>query len=386
MRTQDFVFGHDDNMSRGDFARIVSRSGPRSRALPRRAVRPISTADSLSYFRFQESVRTAIEHQDPIGKELPMPAVKVTDIAYGRLQSPNLDQAEEFLTEFGMVRAERTKDALYMRGTDPDHHIHVTHLGPPKFIGLAFFVESEEDLKRFSKVPGASAIETLDEPGGGKRVRIADPHGYQMEVVHGMTQLPPLPTRRNRLNWGDEKLRRAGELTRLPRGASEVKRIAHAVIMTQNAREKIKWYREMFGFVCSDDVYAGSKENVIASFNRCDRGETFVDHHVFLCLEGPKVGLNHLSFEVQSIDDVMLGHEHLAGTGHYKHVWGVGRHVLGAQVFDYWQDPWGRVHEHWTDTDMLNIHTPPNLLSVEDGLNSQWGEPAPDAFIGHASP
>ena len=88
-----------------------------------------------------------------------MPVVKVTDLAYGRLRSPSLDQAEEFLTDFGMVRAERTRDALYMRGTDPNHHLHVTHLGAPKFLGLAFFVESEDDLKRASKAPGASGIE-----------------------------------------------------------------------------------------------------------------------------------------------------------------------------------------------------------------------------------
>jgi hypothetical protein len=50
-----------------------------------------------------------------------MPYTKVTDIAYGRLQAPSLDQQEEFLVNFGMVRVERTKDALYMRGTDPNH-------------------------------------------------------------------------------------------------------------------------------------------------------------------------------------------------------------------------------------------------------------------------
>jgi catechol 2,3-dioxygenase-like lactoylglutathione lyase family enzyme len=315
-----------------------------------------------------------------------MPVVKVADIAYGRLQSPSLDQAEEFLTDFGMVRAERTRDALYMRGTDPHHHLHVTHLGPSKFIGLAFFVEDEDDLKRAMKAPGATGIETLDEPGGGKRVRFHDPHGYQIELICGMAPVKPLPTRRAVLNWGDDKLRRAGELMRLQRGPSEVKRIAHAVIMTQGVPEKIRWYRETLGLVCSDDVYAGDEQNVIASFNRCDRGPIYVDHHTFLCLEGPKVGLNHLSFEVQSIDDVMLGHEHLRGRGKYKHVWGIGRHVLGSQVFDYWQDPWGRVHEHWTDTDVLNDEARPNLLPAEEGLNSQWGEPAPQHFIEHAIP
>ena len=47
-----------------------------------------------------------------------MAFIKATDLAYGRLRSPDLDTAEEFLTNFGMVRADRTNTALYMRGTD----------------------------------------------------------------------------------------------------------------------------------------------------------------------------------------------------------------------------------------------------------------------------
>lgn len=315
-----------------------------------------------------------------------MPKIKVSDIAYGRLRSPDLARAEAFLTDFGMVRADRTSSALYMRGTDPQHHIHVTELGEPRFVGLAFHAASEEDLDKISAADGASRVESIDEPGGGKRVRLTDPHGYQIEIVHGIETLQPLPVRRNVVNSGGDRLRRTGELTRLPRGASQVKRIGHGVIMTPNLRDAITWYREMFGFVCSDDVYAGDKDNVIASFNRCDRGEHYVDHHVFLCIQGARTGLNHLSFEVQDIDDVMMGHEHLRMNGRYKHVWGIGRHVLGSQVFDYWSDPWGRVHEHWTDTDLLNIHHDPNLLAAEDGLSSQWGAPAPQEFINHASP
>ena len=315
-----------------------------------------------------------------------MPIGKVIDIAYPRLQSPSLDEAEEFLTHFGMVRAERTKDRLYMRGTDANHHLHVTHLGPSKFIGLGWFVESEDELKKFAKAPGASGIENIDEPGGGKRVRLTDPHGYQMEVMCGMQQLPKLPVQKNVLNWGDEKLRRAGELMRLKHGPSQVKRMGHGVIMTTQPAEATKWFRETLGLVSSDDVYAGTPDNVIATFNRCDRGETFVDHHVFLCLAGPKTGLNHASYEVATIDDVIIGHEYLKKVGKYKHVWGLGRHVLGSQVFDYWQDPWGRVHEHWTDTDVLNSKNAPQKHSAEDGLNSQWGQPAPEEFIAHCSP
>ena len=66
-----------------------------------------------------------------------MAVIKVRDLAYGRLRSPDLDAQEAFLTAFGMVRTERTPTALYMRGTDPVHHIHVTEKGDPGFIGFA---------------------------------------------------------------------------------------------------------------------------------------------------------------------------------------------------------------------------------------------------------
>jgi catechol 2,3-dioxygenase-like lactoylglutathione lyase family enzyme len=315
-----------------------------------------------------------------------MAHIKVSDIAYGRLRAPDLDIAEEFLTRFGMIRAERTANALYMRGTDPAHHIHVTEKGEPKFVGLAYYADSADDLARLAKAPGALAVETIDEPGGGKRVRLTEPNGYQIEVVHGIAELPAIATKRQKLNTGEAPLSRAGELMRLPKGPSHVKRIGHGVLMTPKFHETVSWFREMLGFVCSDDVYAGEKNNLIGSFNRCDRGDAYVDHHVFFCLNHAKTGLNHLSFEVPDIDDVAMGHDYLAQFGKYEHMWGIGRHVLGSQVYDYWADPWGRVHEHWADSDRLNLANGSNLVPAEEALTSQWGEAPPAKFIDHASP
>src|SRR6476660_3308309 len=207
-----------------------------------------------------------------------MPHIKVSDIAYGRLRAPDLDVAEEFLTRFGMKRADRTANALYMRGTDPAHHIHVTEKGEPKFVGLAYYAPSEDDLKNLAKAPGASGVENIDEPGGGKRVRLTEPNGYQIEVVHGIAPAAPIPLHRQKLNTGQDPLLRAGELMRLPKGASHVKRIGHGVLMTPKFGETVAWFRDTLGFVCSDDVYAGEQSNLIGSFNRCDRGETYVDH------------------------------------------------------------------------------------------------------------
>ena len=68
-------------------------------------------------------------------------------------------------------------------------------------------------------------------------------------------------------------------------------------------------------------------------------------------------------------------------TGKYKLAWGIGRHVIGSQIFDYWRDPWGRIHEHWTDSDMVNANHVPELYADYEGLVNQWGPDFPETFL-----
>jgi hypothetical protein len=42
------------------------------------------------------------------------------------------------------------------------------------------------------------------------------------------------------------------------------------------------------------------------------------------------------------------------------------------------------VHEHWADSDRLNLANGSNLVP-EEALTSQWGEAPPEKFINHAS-
>ena len=78
--------------------------------------------------------------------------IKVTDVAYARFRAPDLARMEGFLKDFGLTRSFRTETALYMRGTDSEHHLHITELGQPAFLGFAFNAASEEDLQIISKV------------------------------------------------------------------------------------------------------------------------------------------------------------------------------------------------------------------------------------------
>ena len=78
-----------------------------------------------------------------------------------------------------------------MRGTGSSHHIHVTELGDPGFVSLAFRgAQLKTTLHKLAaEADDASAVEDIDEPGGGKRVRLTEPNGYTIEVVHGVEEL-----------------------------------------------------------------------------------------------------------------------------------------------------------------------------------------------------
>ena len=311
-----------------------------------------------------------------------MPIIRAAGLAYVRVRVPDLDRAEAFMQDFGLVRADRTGQALYMRGAGPDHHVHITEEGPAKFLALGFAVDTAEDLDRLSRLPGASKVEHSEEPGGGLRVRLTDPDGHTVEVVHGIARVEPIQHVRHPLNDATEGLRRAGTLARHERGRANVLRLGHAVLVTPELPRMRAWYRETLGLLMSDEI-VGPDGEVGLSFNRLDRGAEFVDHHVLLLQAGPKAGLNHVAFEVHDVDDLMLGHEHLQGLG-YESVWGIGRHVYGGQIFDYWMDPWEFMYEHWTDSDRLNAEFRGVNEGTVESINGPWGQQVTHRFLTHA--
>jgi hypothetical protein len=90
--------------------------------------------------------------------------------------------------------------------------------------------------------------------------------------------------------------------------------------------------------------------------------------------------VHHCSFEVHDFDTQNLGHEWLASKG-YKSVWGVGRHILGSQLFDYWWDTTGNMIEHYADGDLVNEETPVGWGLAGDESLAVWGPEVPKWFL-----
>lgn len=298
--------------------------------------------------------------------------IKIQDIAYVRFGAPDLDRMQQFAADFGLALTVRENDTLYHRGTDPSPYVHVTELGDAGFRGAAFEAASADDLTAASKLEGASPIMKLEAPGGGQVVRFTDPDGYQVEIVHGRELLPKMPVQTaSGINRGSDR-RRLGSVHRPPTGPSSVKRLGHVVVKVADFRRSEAWYKSRFGFLSSDEIYLGKPENIITAFLRCDRGEEYADHHSLLCVGIGEPGFDHAAFEVEDVDAVMAGHDHLVGAG-YDHHAGIGRHVLGSQIFDYWRDPWGHVVEHFTDGDLLNANFETGLYDPGTALGTAWG-------------
>ena len=303
------------------------------------------------------------------------PTIKVKRLAYVRVTAPEMERAEAFLEEFGLQVAARTEDAVYLRGTDPDPPCYVLSRGDAGVSSIAFAADSAADLEKVAGIDGASAVEKLDEPAGGQVVRLRDPQGMQVEIVHGQTPLEPIAAAPSHGFNMDGRRRREGPLPGVRPGPSHVRRIGHLVLESRDPLSVYRWYHAHLGLRKADEVQLPNGKTQMR-FAHLDRGPEFVDHHVvgfqYALDEGARV--QHIAFEVGNFDDLMAGHEHLKRKGR-KNVWGVGRHRYGGQIFDYWMNPWGVIHEHWTDTDLVNedhVPTDSNFLDLQD----YWG-PAP---------
>jgi len=290
--------------------------------------------------------------------------IRIFDIAYPRLRAPDLDAMEQFLVDFGMVRAARTASRLYMRGTGPAHHLHVTERGPPGFVSLAYHARSAADLRTIAAHPDAiTGVQALDEPGGGMRVLLKEPNnGFIIEIVHGIETLPELAVQYRHPQWDARTLSTIGNLSRLRFGPAHVRRISHGVLATPHLKPTLAWFRDTLGLIRTDEFYVGDSDNLVGGFYRLDRGSEAVDHHVVNCYRNERAGFQHASYVVQDVEDLLIGHSHLMRLGKYQHSRGVGYHPPGGQIFDYWLNPWQQMHELYIPTQRFSRDDPSNLM------------------------
>ncbi|KAK3987198.1 Glyoxalase/Bleomycin resistance protein/Dihydroxybiphenyl dioxygenase [Cladorrhinum sp. PSN332] len=309
--------------------------------------------------------------------------IKLVRIAQVYYTHADLDVARQFLLDFGFTIAEDRGDTVFFKGYGADPFVYAATKGDSnEFGGASFVVESLEDLElAAATLPKATPVHDADTPGGGKRVTFRDPvDDFPFHLVYGQTavqlsaHLPELD-----YNYPQSKHRPVNKTQRFKKAPSPIHKLGHFGCCVTDFAKAFEFYTTRFNLKPSDVIY-GQDGKDHSTFLHLDRGMEQVDHHTFFFFEGPKYHVHHSSFEVHDFDVQSLGHQWLREKG-YDLVWGVGRHVLGSQIFDYWYDRSGFILEHYVDGDLVDETTP--ISRSEAGPDSLhiWGPPLPATFL-----
>jgi hypothetical protein len=228
-------------------------------------------------------------------------------------------------------------------------------------------------------------------PGGGKLVTVEDPEGFPVNFIYGQSVPETTYKTPEQLVFNDETHKpRQRKFQRFAPGPAEVFKLGHFGLVVEQFAVEMDWYTRYFNIVPSDILYipvpsskGQTERKEVAMFAHIDLGDDLVDHHTIFLSSAPpgrKQHVHHCSFEVHDFDTQALGHQWLAQKD-YKSVWGVGRHILGSQIFDYWWDTTGNMVEHYTDGDLVNMETPMAFAPAgHEGL-AVWGPEVPKAFL-----
>ena len=313
------------------------------------------------------------------------PVIKVHDIAWLEFEKPDLLRAEAFAQAFGFSTVLRHDDELQLRGADAGAPCLIVRRGPrSRFVGVAFAAQDESDVARLAEATGA-ASRLLPESVGGVSVDLVDPSGIPVRVVAGTHTAAALPSQRPHvLNIGHDLLR-TNATQRPPRKPARVQRLGHVVLQSTRYIEALNWYLENLGMIVSDFLYFPGQRDLgpTMSFIRCDRGDSPADHHTLAMALGPRNRYVHSAYQVSDLDAMAAGGEYLRERG-YRRSWGIGRHIQGSQIFDYWRDPDGFLVEHFADGDMFDSSLEPGWAPFTATGLAQWGPPVTKDFLGIA--
>jgi catechol 2,3-dioxygenase-like lactoylglutathione lyase family enzyme len=139
------------------------------------------------------------------------------------------------------------------------------------------------------------------------------------------------------------------------------KQINHVVFGVPNIDAAVAFYTHRLGFRVTD-IMRG-----FGMFMRCDGRN---DHHNLFLFRAPKILFSHVSFAVETIDELMVGANDMQRRG-WKSDVGLGRHRISSLMFYYIGNPAGGQSEYSADSDYLTDEWKPRLWDASFG-HYQW--------------
>ena len=273
----------------------------------------------------------------------------VTDLHYVAHAVPDLPAERKFYGEtWGLTEVGEEDGKVYFAAEGSEHPFVIRlRQDDEKMTDLiGFSADSAADVDAVFAQAVALGAKPIAEPGpaegpaGGYAARFFDPDGRAIEVIC------------------DTKKRTARELT--PGEAIPVS-LSHIVLHSPDVKGLLKFYEDALGFKVSDWIAQ------FMVFARCNAA-----HHRLAIMGGPPA-LNHVAFDVSSVDEMMRGLARMTKEG-VKLSWGPGRHTAGNNTFTYYLTPNGNAVEYTSDLEDVDEDTwVPMTYEMRPDITDQWG-------------
>lgn len=277
-----------------------------------------------------------------------MTNARVTDLHYVAHAVPDLAAERKFYGEtWGLTEVGEEDGKVYFAAEGSEHPfvIRLRQDDEKKTDLIGFSAVSRADVDAIFAQAVAAGAKPIAEPGpaegpaGGYAARFFDPEGRAIEVICDTNKRPA-----RQLNKGEA----------IPVGLS------HVVLHSPDMKGLLKFYEDVLGFKLSDWI------GEFMVFLRCNPA-----HHRLAILPG-KPALNHVAFDVASVDEMMRGLGRLIKEG-VTLSWGPGRHTAGNNTFTYYLTPNGNAVEYTSDLEECGDDWVPNTYEMRPDITDQWG-------------
>ncbi|MFF7632989.1 VOC family protein [Kitasatospora sp. NPDC008050] len=270
-----------------------------------------------------------------------------------------------YYTDFGLTPAE----AGWFATGDGGRQLRIVPAPTRRLVELCVGVDNADDLEAARARLAQLGVPTHR---AGVELSVVEPVTavravLRTEARSGQPATPPTPYN------GPGRIERPG--VRAPgilrSGPVRPRRLGHVVLGTTDLAATAAFFRDGLGFLVSDVL------GQAGVFLRCS-----TDHHNLLLLHAPVAFLHHTSWQVEDVDEIGRGAMAMLEDHPERHVWGLGRHLIGSNFFWYLKDPAGNFSEYYADLDCIpedQLWTP----EVFEGARSlfSWGPPPPPSFL-----
>lgn len=297
---------------------------------------------------------------------------RVTEIRYVGYGVEDFDAEAAYYSEiWGLDPVQQGEGEAWFKapGHDEHHVVALRKADKNRVDVIALAADSRADVDALCAKVKAAGCRIVHEPrelatpGGGYGFRFFSPDGLQFEVSSDVQR----GDKRDLARWDGVPLK-----------------ISHIVLHSPDHQAAVTFFTDVLGMKVSD--WLGD----FMCFLRCNSA-----HHRIAILPGPPC-LNHVAYDMPSIDDMMRGIHRLKLKG-VNIGWGPGRHTAGNNTFSYFVTPGGFVTEYTSELEDVDFEThEPKVHAPAPLVMDQWGigvggpqtlpHPAPNPGLFEAQP